>query len=320
MSNCDSARSGDLNGAFSMELNLSEEAAWASGLAARLRLVQANMADDPPSMRCGYLGDEIERALKEIIPSRRAAHLDELLSRFPSWEGVRSSSRSDVQVGSMPLTADQLVDQLVRLAPSLSMEARAEFAARLHSAGLSIKEASPELIELPAELQKGLGLSPGKPLHIDRAVRLLAIAMELVKGLDQLAWTIWKQLAPKSVIKKEGDLVRLASSYLSGDPEVSAPQLTQPVEKTRRLVAGLLGAVGRAGSVYSKNYIAALSPEVIEDWAKMEKKWGESLEAACWRKFRQQSQAHASEAVIEHEIQEAIARSAENLILGRSGS
>jgi len=94
-------------------------------------------------------------------------------------------------------------------------------------------------------------------------------------------------------------------------------QLAQPVEKTRRLIAGLLGAVGRAGSTYAKKYAAHLSPEVIEDWAKMEKKWNESIEAACWRKFVTQAAEHGSEPAIEREIQEAIAKAAENLILGR---
>ena len=51
----------------------------------------------------------------------------------------------------------------------------------------------------------------------------------------------------------------------------------------------------------------------------MEKKWNESVEAACWRKFVQQAKEHASEPAIEHEIQEAIAKAAENLILGRVG-
>ena len=36
------------------------------------------------------------------------------------------------------------------------------------------------------------------------------------------------------------------------------------MEKTRRLIAGLLGAVGRAGSSYAKKYVSRLSPEVIE--------------------------------------------------------
>src|SRR3954469_25801310 len=302
-----------------MESHLSEESLWASGLASRLRLIQANFADDPPSVRQGYITEEIERALQNVSPTKRSAYLESLGERFPAWEGVRSAPVSDVQVGGAPLTAEELVSRLTQLAPTLSPEARAAFAGQLQAAGLSIKESANAFLELPPDLQKKLGLAHGKPLQLERAVKLLIITTEFALALDQLAWALWKQVAPKSAIRKEAELNRLAGAYLTGDAEVSTAQLTQPVEKTRRLIAGLLGAVGRAGSSYAKKYISRLSPEMIEDWAKMEKKWNESIEAACWRKFIQQAKEHASEPAIEHEIQEAIAKAAENLILGRVG-
>jgi hypothetical protein len=312
-----------------MESHLSEDALWAKGLASRLRLIQANSMDDPPAARHGYLTDEIERALKTVAPSRRKEHLDALAERFPAWEGVRSASHSDAEVGNTPLTPEQLVGNtpltpeqlvasLVEIAPTLSPEARTSFADQLHAVGLAAKEASNPWQDIPPELQKKLGLPAGKPLQSERAVKLLGIVVELSLTLDQLAWTLWRQLAPKSAIRKEADLNRLTGAYLAGDNEVSTSQLTQAIEKSRRLIAGLLGAVGRAGSTYAKTYVSRLSPEVIEDFAKMEKKFIETIEGACWRKFVQQSKAHASEAAIENEIQEAIAKAAENLILGRS--
>src|SRR5712664_3581598 len=303
-----------------MESYLSEEALWASGLASRLRLIQANFADDPSSVRHGYITEEIERALKPVSPTRRKIYLDSLAERFPAWDGVRSAPRSDAKVGAAPLTVEELVARLIELAPALSPEARTAFAGQLQAAGLSIKQSADAFLEIPPELQKKLGLAPGKPLQLERAVKLLAITADLALTLDQLAWALWKQVAPKSAIRKETELNRLAGAYLSGDAEVSTAQLMQTVEKTRRLIAGLLGAVGRAGSSYAKKYVSRLSPEVIEDWAKMEKKTFESLESACWKKFLQQSKEHASEPAIEHEIQEAIAKAAENLILGRVAS
>ena len=46
-----------------MESYLAEEALWANGLAARLRLVQANFADDQASSRQAYIAEEMERGL-----------------------------------------------------------------------------------------------------------------------------------------------------------------------------------------------------------------------------------------------------------------
>lgn len=300
-----------------MESYLSEEALWASGLASRLRLIQANFADDPASVRQGYVIEEIERALKPVSPTRRKVYLDALAERFPAWEGSRSAARGEPTTRGALLTPEEMVAGLIELSPTLSTEARASFASQLQAAGLCVKETASAAIELPPELQKKLGLSPGKPLQVERAAKLLVITTDLALALDQLAWALWKQLAPKSAIRKESEFNRLAGAYLAGDAEVSTAQLSQPVEKTRRLIAGLLGAVGRAGSSYAKKYVARLSPEVIEDWAKMEKKWNESIESVCWRKFVQQAKEHASEPAIEHEIQEGIAKAAENLILGR---
>ena len=291
---------------------------WASGLASRLRLIQANFADDPTSVRQGYIIEEIERALKPVSPTRRRAYLDSLAERFPAWNGERAAAPpADPTVRAALVTPEEMVAGLIELAPTLSAESRASFASQLQAAGLTVKEAAAATLELPPELQKKLGMPAGKALQVERAVKLLVITADMTLTLDQLAWALWKQLAPKSAIRKEAELNRLAGAYLAGDAEVSTAQLMQPVEKTRRLIAGLLGAVGRASSTYAKKYVACLSPEVIEDWAKMEKKTFESLEAACWRKFLQQARDHASEGAIEHEIQEAVAKAAENLILGR---
>jgi len=148
---------------------------WASGLSSRLRLIQANFADDPPTVRQGYILEEIERALKPVSPTRRKLYLDSLAERFPAWEGVRSTPNSDTKIGAAPLTPEELVSRLVELAPKLSLEARTSFAQQLQAVGLSIKESVGSTMELPPELQKKLNMPPGKPLQIERAVKLLVL-------------------------------------------------------------------------------------------------------------------------------------------------
>ena len=58
-----------------MDSYLTEEAMWASGLASRLKLLQANFADDAPATRQNYITEEIDRALKSVVPARRKLHL-----------------------------------------------------------------------------------------------------------------------------------------------------------------------------------------------------------------------------------------------------
>src|SRR5689334_7148173 len=214
-----------------MESYLSDEALWASGLAARLRLIQATFADDPSTVRQGYIVEEIERALKNVSPTKRQLYLDSLAERFPAWEGLRSAPQSDVKVGAAPLTAEELVARLVELAPTLSPEARTAFARQLQGVGLSLEKPANSLLELPPELHKRLGLPASKPLQLERAVKLLVITLDLGVALDQLGWALWRQVAPKSAIRKEAELNRLAGTYLGGDTEVSTAQLTQLVEK-----------------------------------------------------------------------------------------
>ena len=114
-----------------MESHLSEESLWASGLASRLRLIQANFADDPSTVRQGYITEEIERALQPVAPSRRKIYLNSLAERFPAWEGVRSAPQSDVKVGVAPLTPEELVARLVEVAPTLSPEERHAYCVRM---------------------------------------------------------------------------------------------------------------------------------------------------------------------------------------------
>jgi hypothetical protein len=109
----------------------------------------------------------------------------------------------------------------------------------------------------------------------------------------------------------------LSGEYLAGSNEVSTAQLLQTLERTRKLVAGLLGAVGRAGAAYARDRARIFDPTAIEADARAEKKWNESVEFSCWRKYVQLCKEYGAEAAIEKSIQEAMAKATENLIMGR---
>jgi hypothetical protein len=303
---------------------LSEEAMWATGLASRLRLVQANFADDQPAARQNFIVEEIERSLKGIVPSKRKVYLNALAEKFPAWE-PSADSAAPVIVQAAPAveeTPEVLLQKLLNTASRLTPESKAEFARKLQQAGLVTAPAGGGggFPELPPELQKKLGMVGGKQLDPERALKMLVSLSELTLALDQLVWALWRQMAPKSNFRKETEFNKLIGPYLAGDPEVSTQLLNQPLERTRKLIAGLLGAVGRASSTYAKKHTARFAPEVIEDWAKIEKKWSESLEQVCWRKYVQHAKEHATEPAIENEIQESITKAAENLIMGRAAN
>jgi len=292
-----------------------EESLWASGLAARLRLVQANFADQPGATRQGYLIDEIERALKDVNPSKRKLHLDALAERFPAWEATAPAPV--VTVEGTPESPEELLARFIDTVSKLSGEEKSRFKRKLADAGLLEVQTSGGSVDLPEDVRKKLGLTAGQPISSERATKLLGGLIEVTLALDQLAWALWKQMAPKSVIRKEGDFAKLIGPYLAGDAEVATPQVAGPLEKTRKLIASLLGAVGRAGSTYAKRHVGRFSPEVIKDLAQMEKKMWENIEPVAWRKYEQLAREHASEPALESEVQDAIVKAAEMIQMGR---
>ena len=55
-----------------------------SETARRLRLIQVDFADDSQQTRMDYLREEIERALKTVLPEQRKVFLEGLMDRFPT--------------------------------------------------------------------------------------------------------------------------------------------------------------------------------------------------------------------------------------------
>jgi hypothetical protein len=305
-----------------MESHLSEESLWASGLAARLKILQANFADDDSSTRHDFIVQEIENALKGVVPEKRKRLLDALAERFPNGDGSAPVTLAPpANADSEPETPEASFERVLAILPSLSNEQRAAFKEKLKAAGLvQEKSGGGGSIEITPEIQKRLALTGAPIFNPDRASKTLALLLDMVLTMDQLAWTLWKQLAPKSTFKRESDLTKLSADYLVGSVDVSTPQMTQTLERTRKIVAGLLGAVGRAGNTFARERARLFDPNAIEADARGEKKWNESLEFACWRKYVQLCKEYGAEPVIEKGIQEAMAKAAENLLLGRPAS
>lgn len=300
-----------------MEPHLSEESLWANALAARLRVLQANFADDDSTTRQSYVVEEIERGLKGCSAEKRKRLLDALTARFPSWQDSAPVQVATTAAPPAAQTPESLLHQLLEVIPRLTPAQRADMVDKLKSAGLVAQERVVVGVEFTAELQKRLGLPEGRAPNAERAAKMLTPLLDMVLTMDQLIWTLWKQLASKSTIRREVDLGKLTGEYLTGNPEVSNTQVAQGLERTRKMIAGLLGAIGRAGGSYARERARLFDPSAIEADARTEKKWNESLEYACWRKYVQLSQEYGAEPVIEKGIQEAVAKAAENLIMGR---
>ena len=306
----------------------SDELKWAAQTAAQLRFLQADCTDVEPSEREHYLHDEIRRALKDVVRDKQPHYLEALATQFPTGEGAAGSEPRPTGngSGSAPSAADlnpeQLLDQMVRIAPLLPARKLKEFGLQLQQAGYLELQTTALADAPPEELLKRFPMDPLAQIDLQRLYRLLIALADFVLSLDQLGWGLWKAMSPRSQIRRdqtfEGDLRKAGARYLSGDTEVSIGQITQIIDRLRQLVAGIMGAIGPAGRSFSQRHLARFGPDAIKDLAAAE--GGgifANVEQKNWRKYVQLAK-DLNEDAIESEMVECVARYAEGLMRGTS--
>ena len=292
-----------------------EARSWAEKVATRLWMLQTSFADDPPDARHEYLVEEIERSLKEVSANRRSEYLGALMERFPGPERIDAPYFRPPPVEQASKSAQEIADELVARLGELSSEGKAVLAQKLKALGLFV--APTQGFELPGELLGKLGISPKDALDEERVVKLLTALIELVVSLDHLIWSLWKNVAPKSIVRRDSgsdNLRRVIGRYLAGDREVATLQVSQMLEKTRQLTGGILSAIGTAGETFARRHLETFAPEKIR--ASVELKPSPfigSAEQKCWRRYVELANELSGHAV-ETQIIDAIVSYTEELI------
>jgi hypothetical protein len=296
-----------------------EASSWAQEVARRLWMLQTSFADDPPAAREEYLVEEIERSLKEVTDSRRAEYLDALADRFPGPERIDVPPPGPTPKLFEPVkkTIEEVAEELLSRAAELSKERKAELAERFQAIGLAPPPSRG--LDLPPELRGKLGLTPNQPLDEERLNKLFAALLDMVVILDNLIWNLWKTIASKSVVRRDsGDgLRRTVGHYVAGDREVATLQVTQMLEKTRQLLAGLLSAIGPTGETYARHHLETFAPEKIRATVEAGSSgFLSNLEQKCWRRYVALANELSGPAV-EKQIVDAIVSYTEEIVLGR---
>ena len=287
----------------------SEVSSWAVKVAARLWMLQTSFADDPAETRREYLVEEIERSLKEVAESRREEYLAALMDRFPGPERFEfgPAAVAPPQTEASKRTPLQLVQELISQIPQLPSETRVAIVQRLQAAGLLIPQSKG--IELPAELIGKIGMTPDEPVDEERLAKVFAALFDMVVMLDHLIWSVWKNVAPKSALRRDTDTAKLRRTIgrcLAGDREVATLQVTQILDKTRQLTAGLLSAIGPAGETYARKHLEKFAPEKIR--TSIESKspgFLGNIEQKCWRRYLELA-GDLSGPVVEKQMVDAI--------------
>lgn len=292
-----------------------EARSWAEKVASRLWMLQTSFADDPPSARHEYLVEEIERSIKDVVESRRSEYLAALMERFPGPERIDAPYFRPPEVENVEKGPQEVADELIARLPEFSNEAKAVLAQKLQALGLFASASKG--IELPLELLGRLGITPKDTLDEERMVKLFTALLEIVVTLDHLIWNVWKNIAPKSSVRRDpgsDNPRRTIGRYLSGDREVATLQISQMLDKTRQLTAGLLSAIGPAGEIFARKHLEKFAPEKIR--AGVEAKspgFISNVELKCWRRYVELA-ADLSGHAVEMQIVDGIVAYTEELI------
>ena len=155
---------------------------------------------------------------------------------------------------------EALVDALVKIAHQLPKSLLADFGLRLQEAGYMEIKSTTLMDAPPDDLLKSIPLDPMRTVDLQRLYRALAIFAEYYIGLETIIWRTWQELAPTSPVKRDptpmGDVKKVSARYLHGDSEVSSEQLRQIVERTRKVMGGLLGAIPAGGAAFLERFLS----------------------------------------------------------------
>ncbi len=289
----------------------------------RLRLIQVDFADESNETRIDYLCEEVERALKTVLPEERSEFLQRLQERFPTGN-IAVQPMLKEQEGKSISVIDEaklqdagfLVHSLLEIVPTLPIDQKESIIKKLQQVGLGAQVAenySGESIEkLRAELQ--LGDESG--FDANRLTELIVPLASFVYKLEPLVWNTWRKLSPRSGIRQSGDLRKTIGQFLSNDSNVSQEQVDNELKELQRLIAAVITAISRVGSQFAKHHLAKFSPSEISSMVKMEHRSVlVSHEVKCWRKFLELADT-LNEDSIDTEITKAIVNYVESLVKG----
>jgi hypothetical protein len=275
-------------------------------------LVHASLADLGPEERQLQIELEVKSSLKQLSPSKRRAALENLAKAMAPW-------------------SNQIPARIVRQEPTLDDFAPEDMAGHLaaHFAELeperqeavrkALTEAGvvePSGFQIPPEILQRMGLQEGN-LDAERLIRALGILTEVMLALDKALPPIWWKILPgKAMVNKE--LRQMLTSYIAGDERITHVQIREAIDRERRLIAALLGAIPNAIRKSTDDLFTIFNPDTIEDSvgsAGFMKNRGEQ----CWLKYRELAEEHFRDAdALEHMLLGKFGSTAENFFNARN--
>ena len=289
----------------------------------RLRLIQVDFADESDQTRSEYIAEEVERALKMVLPEERDEFLKRLIARFPTWgthvqpTAKEQEAKSDTAIDAAKLKdINFLVRSLSEIAPTLAGEQKESVIQSLQQAGLGLTTRQDYSDESVQKLKADLQLGEGPPIDAERLTELTGLLADFVFKLDPLVWNTWRELSARSSIRRPGNLKESIGQFIRQGANTTREQVSHELKSLQRLIAAIVTAIGRVGGQYAKRHLSKFAPSEISAIVRMgPKSVLVSQEVKCWRKYVELADALTEDAV-ETEIRKAIADYVESLMKG----
>lgn len=292
----------------------------------RLRLIQVDFADKSSQVRADYLCEEIDRALKMVLPEEKREFLQKLLERFPPGTFISQSIMKEEEQKDRKTSlideaklkdADFLVHKLMEIIPTLTADQKESIAKSLQEIGLGSRTRETYSDESIEKLRAELRLDGQQNFNADRLTELIVLLTNFVYKLEPLGWHTWQRLSPRSRVRQSGELKKIIGQFLSNEPEVSQDHVNNELKGLMQLIAALITATNRVGSQFAQHYLAKFSPNEIKALVKLEPKsiLFSGPDQRCWKKYCELA-ANLTEDSIETEITKAIVNYVESLVKG----
>ncbi len=263
----------------------------------RIRLLQADLADEDPDVRRAHVTEEVREALAKLVPHDQERFLEALEARFPAWEAegmVAQAPASNAPPRSVAPTdmaefqdPGFLIRQLQKLAPAMTGEQRVRAAEELARSGITTGGAGGVSPEAMDRVRATLELSPEMSVDMERLVHVMATVLEKVVSLDDIAWKNWMKMSENRRSRGRSGLAGVLGKYVSGNDEVGSSQVTDELESFRRLTASLMLALSQSGQA-AYTQMRRLHPDEIEGIIRNEKaNLLVSQDVRCWRRYRE---------------------------------
>lgn len=321
----------------------SERSRRVAALAGRLRLAQADLADEKPEVRREQVESEISRAIASVPPQDREAFLRELLLGFPiglsagdpgAAGGARPVAAKPEAIASSEesprdpaMVAESMADGLLRVWSVISPDQRTAVLGRLSKGGVAPAASGPGVLSEAAtqKLRGVLGLGTADQPDPQKVGDMAVMLLEFVLSLDRVVWGAWtRTIAPASAVRANGPVQRPLRDLVIGKKDAGtvsrasvtstasapAPALTAAgeVQRLSTMTVALVSAVAQAGKSFGQKFMSQFSPGAIEDSVN-DSGFG-NKDAQRWLLYKARV-ASLDTTAIDAEITQAVVRSVE---------